>query len=86
MAITLFDSKGRILLTIWALSLNGRVTGLKLRERASAIIFSRSMPDSAANFCATPNWIHAATLSLGWPFSFRYAFSPELELRTTSQP
>src|SRR5229473_3656711 len=85
MAITLLDSNGLILLTMCAFSLNGNVTGLKSRDCASAIILSRSMPAEETNFCATGNWIHEATFSLGWPSRRKYDFSPELELRREGQ-
>src|ERR1700690_568499 len=84
-ATTLFDSKGRILLTMWAFKLMGNGTGRKSRDRASVIILPRSRPPMAANCLAISSCIHDATLGLGVFSTFKYDFSPELEFRTTSQ-
>src|SRR3981081_1093364 len=83
MATTLFDSKCRTLLTMWAFNFAPRFTGRKSFDRASAINLSKSLPDAATNLFPTSNWTHDATFNAG-PSSFRDDFSPEFEFRTTS--
>jgi len=84
-AITLLDSNGRTLLTICAFnfadSAIGGIARLRVRHHLVEI-----HPRVCRQLFRDVELVSIdATFSLGVPSSFRNDFSPELELRTTSQ-